>query len=81
MTLMHEAARSYVPQWWRNKAEAGSGDDMCIDKAFLSEEGAKRFYQAWKDDVVATVPADKLLLFDVKSGWEPLCTFLQAGFD
>jgi len=26
--------------------------------------------------VKATVPADRLLVFDVKEGWGPLCTFL-----
>jgi len=28
------------------------------------------------DEVVATVPADRLLVFDVADGWEPLCRFL-----
>ena len=27
-------------------------------------------------DVIASVPADELLVFDVADGWEPLCTFL-----
>ncbi len=27
-------------------------------------------------EVQTTVPADRLLVFDVKQGWEPLCTFL-----
>ncbi len=27
-------------------------------------------------EVIATVPADKLLVFDVKQGWGPLCAFL-----
>jgi hypothetical protein len=28
--------------------------------------------------VQATVPADRLLVFDVKQGWEPLCRFLDV---
>lgn len=27
-------------------------------------------------EVIETVPADKLLVFDVREGWEPLCAFL-----
>ncbi|WP_299641160.1 sulfotransferase [Devosia sp.] len=27
----------------------------------------------------ATVPAERLLVFDVRSGWEPLCAFLGAA--
>ena len=28
--------------------------------------------------VKETIPADRLPLFDVKQGWEPLCRFLGA---
>jgi len=27
-------------------------------------------------EVIATVPRDRLLVFDVREGWQPLCTFL-----
>lgn len=33
-------------------------------------------YDAWVDFVRKTVPAERLLEFDVKQGWEPLCKFL-----
>lgn len=33
-------------------------------------------FQAWTDFVQATVPPDRLLVFDVRQGWEPLCEFL-----
>ena len=29
--------------------------------------------------VTQTIPADRLLLFDVKQGWEPLCQFLGVA--
>jgi Sulfotransferase domain len=32
--------------------------------------------RAHEADVIATVPADELLVFDVADGWEPLCAFL-----
>merc|ERR1711963_1364125 len=68
MTLMHEAGRRFVPAW----------SSMSIDEAFRSLESAKQFYQAWKEDVIRTVPKDLLLIFDVRSGWEPLTTFLRC---
>jgi hypothetical protein len=34
--------------------------------------------RAHEADVVATVPAAQLLVFDVQQGWEPLCAFLGA---
>jgi hypothetical protein len=30
-------------------------------------------------DVIASVPADRLLVFEVAEGWEPLCEFLGVG--
>ena len=31
------------------------------------------------EDVKATVPANKLLIFTVTQGWEPLCKFLDVS--
>lgn len=39
-------------------------------------EASVEFYNRWVEDVKKTVPADKLLVFNVKQGWEPLCKFL-----
>ena len=39
-----------------------------IDRWFLS-----RFFNAWKTQVIREVPADKLLVWQVKEGWAPLC--------
>lgn len=36
-------------------------------------------YQEHIDEVKATVPADRLLIFTVDQGWEPLCTFLGVS--
>ncbi|MCB1487289.1 MAG: hypothetical protein KDJ88_07505 [Bauldia sp.] len=35
-------------------------------------------YERHVADVKATVPADRLLVFSVDQGWEPLCTFLDV---
>ena len=35
-----------------------------------------QLYRDWYSKVVETVPAEKLLIFNVKQGWKPLCDFL-----
>ena len=42
----------------------------------LNLDGLARAYDAHIDAVTAALPEDKLLVFDVKQGWRPLCTFL-----
>lgn len=42
-----------------------------LDKAFM-----KKIFDDHNEEVKAYVPADKLLVFDVAEGWEPLCKFL-----
>lgn len=43
---------------------------------FEDREYAIGVFKAHIVEVKATVPADKLLVFDVKQGWVPLCAFL-----
>ena len=40
------------------------------------EETAVRFFTEWQEQVKREIPADRLLVFEVKDGWEPLCQFL-----
>src|SRR5690348_2806959 len=68
---MPKAISKYMDQAWaipvfgRKGAQAFPDRKHCID-----------VYNAWVDDVKRTVPADQLLLFDLKDGWAPLCKFL-----
>ena len=39
-------------------------------------ENTKRVFNEWNEEVKRTVPYDKLLVFRVADGWEPLCSFL-----
>jgi hypothetical protein len=43
------------------------------DKAF-----AEKVFNQHIEDVKAHVPADKLLIYDVREGWGPLCKFLNV---
>ena len=40
------------------------------------EETAVRFFNDWTAQVKAEIPADRLLVFEVREGWGPLCQFL-----
>ena len=42
------------------------------DKAFAID-----IYNKWNEEVKNYVPKEKLLVFEVKDGWEPLCAFLN----
>jgi hypothetical protein len=35
------------------------------------------FFNQWMEDVKATVPEGRLLVFEAKQGWKPLCQFLD----
>ena len=48
---------------------------QAIDKG---PEIAEEFYNEWVEAVKNTVPSEKLLVFEVKDGWKPLCEFLDV---
>ncbi|PPU94212.1 sulfotransferase family protein [Xanthomonas albilineans] len=41
------------------------------DRAFMVD-----YFKRWNEQVVETVPADRLLVFSSQQGWAPLCAFL-----
>lgn len=43
---------------------------------FEEKEYALSIFEQWNQAVKEYVPAERLLVFDVKEGWEPLCAFL-----
>ena len=44
----------------------GAGKDASMD-----------FFDSWVTHVKHTVPSDRLLVFEAKQGWKPLCEFLD----
>ena len=44
--------------------------------AFEDRQRAIEIFKQHTEEVKRTVPANKLLIFNVKEGWEPLCQFL-----
>lgn len=45
---------------------------------FADKTFAEDVFNKHIEDVEASVPADKLLVYDVRDGWEPLCSFLNV---
>ncbi|KAF7258064.1 NAD dependent epimerase/dehydratase [Paragonimus skrjabini miyazakii] len=43
---------------------------------FSSDTAMMNGFVAWTERVTQTVPADRLLIYDISKGWEPLCRFL-----
>ena len=41
-------------------------------------ESSKKYVNDWMNRVKKVVPEDRLLIFQVKDGWEPLCKFLDV---
>jgi hypothetical protein len=50
--------------------------DRVFEGAFENRAKAIDVYRRWNDDVHARVPGERLLVYDVDEGWEPLCRFL-----
>jgi hypothetical protein len=50
--------------------------DGTLGGRFEDRDGAIRIFAEHNREVVATIPPERLLVFDVKEGWEPLCAFL-----
>jgi hypothetical protein len=78
-----QARRQVDPEWdrfirlmtvmcWDDETGAFAGDHY-------SDEGLAAIMQRWNDEVRATIPAEKLLVWDPADGWAPLCDFLEVA--
>ena len=50
--------------------------DFVFDGQLRNKQKMIQRYKEWNQEVVNHVPKDRLLLLDLKQGWEPLCKFL-----
>lgn len=60
----------------------GVGQRMIVEQTFgapvTDKQAACAALRRRTEEVRAEVPADRLLMFDVSEGWEPLCRFLEV---
>jgi Sulfotransferase domain len=80
-------ARTVFPQWLRRTSRYIGGLVEMTERLiwggvfagrFEDEQHAQRIFDEYTAKVRATVPADKLLVYDVREGWAPLCRFLDV---
>jgi hypothetical protein len=57
---------------WDEQTGALGGDHA-------SDAGLSAIMERWNDQVKASVPADRLLVWEPAQGWEPLCEFLEVS--
>ena len=70
-------ARRLIPPIRKNTEMVnGTVWDRMFDGRQFEEAHAKMVYREHNAAVAAELPADRLLVFEVKEGWEPLCAFL-----
>jgi hypothetical protein len=80
---IYEATRS-IPAWlkWIPRVRAmvklldGVAWDGVFHGRFEDAETSKRIFREHTEDVKRTVPQERLLVYEVREGWGPLCEFL-----
>lgn len=48
-----------------------------FNNQFASKDKARKLFHAHNNEVINYVPKEQLLVYEVKNGWEPLCSFLD----
>ena len=77
------SARAVLDPIWRRYTDLMARMTWAQDTGVLAgetftDEGLIAVMQRWNDTVIATVPAERLLVWDPRDGWEPLCEFLEV---
>lgn len=66
--------------WWFPRSVRAIHDEIIwngnLQGVFENHDKAIAVYREWIEEVKRTVPASRLLVYNVKEGWKPLCDFL-----
>jgi len=57
-----------------NKMILGEGGAF---KGDVTDKAIKQRFNEWNQSVIDYVPKDRLLIYEVKDGWKPICNFLD----
>jgi hypothetical protein len=84
-TFMHHLVRAQYnidpnyAAWIDLLTEMNFGEERGVWRGTNGEpDKMAEAYERWNQEVKDTVPADRLLVWDPKDGWEPLCEFLEV---
>jgi hypothetical protein len=70
---LQNVASSRAPQMARDLASQKGFDGDVEDRRHMIEA-----FNRWNEGVKEFVPDDRLLVYEVKEGWDPLCAFLRV---
>jgi len=72
--FMWTSPASYIWDW----NECDEGRRFFGRDALSKKENTVRAFVEWEEEVKENVPKERLLVFKVSMGWEPLCEFLEV---
>ncbi len=77
-------ARRVIDPIWRRYTDLMAGLNWDEDTGALpgdtyTDEGLIGAMERWNEAVKEAVPAERLLVWDPREGWEPLCEFLEVA--
>ena len=77
-------ARTVVDPLWRGYIDLMRAMNWDPETGVLagdtySDEGLIAIMDRWNETVKQTVPSERLLVWDPREGWEPLCAFLEVA--
>jgi Sulfotransferase domain len=76
-------AALFVPRMRQMKRVARMASDLAWEDVFHGRFEDRRYaievFDRWNEEVKKRVPAERLLVYEVKEGWKPLCDFLEVA--
>ena len=73
-------AALFVPRMRQMRRVAAMASDLAWNRMFHGRFEDRAYaikaFERWNEEVIRSVPSDKLLVYEVKEGWGPLCEFL-----
>jgi hypothetical protein len=54
------------------------GGDAALSGDTFTDQGFIDLFNGWTERVKSEIPADRLLVWDPRDGWDPLCSFLEV---
>ena len=49
-----------------------------LDAIEGGQDTSVRFFKDWASEVIQAIPRDRLLVYEVREGWDSLCNFLDV---
>ena len=72
-----QQAKKSIAEVRASMAEKWGFDYDLWSSVEAGDEQAKKYFDTWNNKVINSIPKDRLLIYNVKDGWEPLAKFLN----